>query len=376
MKPFKRGKTYWVDFVVGGVRHQQSLHTKSRAVAQSWCDAVDTAKRMPTFEEAVEVLKMLFNKPVEGVMQLESAWDNYHRVAKATGKDAIEPSGMTRRHNVLKNFIAWTKENVPTITTVETVNGTVGAKYAEHLADKGLKTKTRRNIIGELSTIWKLLEKASANVRNPWENLSPRDTDGERGKAFTESDEQKVLESAKKIGKDWWAVCTIMRHTGLRYSSVSRLKWSEIQGDVIRHTPPKTKRHNISVTLPIIAPVREALDSLTKRDDYLFPLHAELYGDRGRASREALNFAEVLKDAKVYDRGYTIHSWRHTSATRLADAGVGIETRKLILGHTEDMTAERYDHSEHLSDIRRAMTSASGKKGAEVTPFSQPPPQE
>ena len=51
----------------------------------------------------------------------------------------------------------------------------------------------------------------------------------------------------------------------------------------------------------------------------------------------------VLKgDDIIFDKGYGI-----------AD----IETRKRILGHTEDVTARRYDHDEHLEETRRALTA-------------------
>ena len=46
--------------------------------------------------------------------------------------------------------------------------------------------------------------------------------------------------------------------------------------------------------------------------------------------------------------------------TRLAEAGADIETRKRILGHTEDITARRYDHDEHLAETRRALEAAAG----------------
>ena len=150
-----------------------------------------------------------------------------------------------------------------------------------------------------------------------------------------------------------------MRHTGLRYSDVARLEWREIVGDVIRLAPHKTARHGIEVALPITAPVKAALAEVGRRGDYVFPLHAEVWENRSAAHYRALNFKEVLRVAGLENAGYTIHSWRHTAATRLAGAGVGIETRKRILGHREDMTAQRYDHDEHLAEVRAAMEAAA-----------------
>ena len=359
MTLYKRGKIWWVEYWVDKVRYRQSTHTTQYNVAKAWTSQIKVARKMPTFEEAVEVLKMFYKKPVDGLLPIESTWGVYLDLAKATGKTAIEPATLTRRENVIKRFLDWLTKNRATVRTIEGVTGPIAAAFASHLAEKGLKTKTRINVIADLNTVWKLLENASTGVRNPWPSLRPQDTDGECGKAFTPDDERRVLEAAQRVGKQWFEVSTIMRHTGIRYGDVARLKWSDISGDVIRLTPNKTKRKKIAVAIPIITEVSDVIRDLPRTGDYLFPLHAELYGDRGRASRAILSFREVLTAAGLADAGYTVHSWRHTAATRLADAGADIETRKRVLGHREDATAERYDHAEHIDETRRALEAAA-----------------
>ena len=359
MKLVKRGKNWWVDYTVGGRRHRQSTGTANKKLAEAWMANIQVAKKMPTFEAAVEVLKMLYDKPVEGLMPISGILETYERLAKATGKVASADS-VRKRRNCIERFVEWLEKNRPTIRTVETVTGPIAAAYAEKLADDGLKTKTRRNIIGDLSTVWKMLEKASSAVRNPWPNLAPPDTDGERGKAFSREQERAVLDAARKVGKDWYPICEIMRATGLRYGDVAKMTRSEIDGDVIRLDPHKTKRHRISVAIPIVASLKPVIAAIPERGDFLFPLHAELYGKPAAKTRIGLLFREVLDAAGITGSGYSIHSWRHTAATRLAEAGADIETRKRILGHTVDATARRYDHDEHLAETRQALERATG----------------
>jgi integrase len=359
MKLKKRGKIWWIDYRANGKRYRQSTGTTKREVAVAWMNQIDVARKMPTFEAAVDVLRHFYDKPVEGVIPIGAIWSTYEELARATGKANLAAGGLERRKNQVQRFLRWLAEKRPTIQTLEHITGPVAAGFASHLAASGLKSKTRANIIGELTTVWKMLEKASQNVQNPWRNLSPPDTDGERGKAFSPAQEADVLAAAKKIGKDWFDVCQVMRFTGLRYGDVARLEWSEIDGDVIRLLPNKTKRHKIAVAIPIVAELQAVLAARSQAGAYLFPIHAELYGNRGRAAREALNFAEVLKAANVTGKGYTIHSWRHTAATKLARTGADIETRKRILGHTEDITARRYDHDDHLAETRAALEAAA-----------------
>ena len=243
---------WWVEYQVDGVRYRQSTHTQKYNVAKAWASQIDTARKMPTFEEAVEVLKMFYKKPVEGLLPIDSAWDVYLDLAKATGKAAISPYTMNRRKIVLQRFLEWMHKYRATVKTIEGVTGPVAAGFATYLAnDLKLKTKTRINNIAELNTVWKMLEHASTGVRNPWASLRPQDVDGQLGKPFTPADERRVLDAARSVGKDWYAICVIMRHTGQRYGDVARLTWNEIDGDVIRLTPHKTTRHKIAVTIPI-----------------------------------------------------------------------------------------------------------------------------
>lgn len=359
MHIYKRKRIWWVEFVKDGVRHRQSCHTTVKAVAQAWLDNLKVAKKMPSFEEAVEVLRILYKQPRTGAMALDAAWEIYGEVSKSVGRDRVSRSTARMREGHMRSFTEWVARTCPMVRTVEAVTPPVAAQYAAALQRAGKKSKTRRNIIGDLSTIWRMLEKASSEIHNPWANLAPTDVDGERGKAFTPEQIDAVMDAARRVGKDWFAVATIGLHTGLRYGDVAMLQWAQIHDGVLHVIPRKTQRHGIATAFPLIAPMRAAIEELPRRGDFLFPVHAELY-ERARTSHGlALSFREVLEAAGLAGQGYTFHSLRHTAATRLAGAGVGIETRKRILGHTEDTTAERYDHDEHLEEVRAAMEAAA-----------------
>ena len=364
MHLYKRNKIWWVEFVCDGVRHRQSCHTTQRAVAQTWVESLKIAKKMPTFEEAVEVLRILYKKPRPGAMALDAAWSIYLDVAKSIGRDKISPTSLRKRARNFANLRDWLAAECPMVRCVEEVTQPVAAKYAAHLQRAGdKKTKTRKNIIGDLSTIWRILEKASNDVHNPWASLAPTDVDGERGKAFSPAQVEAVLKAAAQVGKEWPGVITVALHTGLRYGDVAMLTWREIGDDgVMRVDPRKTKNYGIQVAFPIIAPIRSALDAQPRRGDFVFPLHADAYERAATSHKQMMAFSEVLKAAGLDGQGYTFHSLRHTAATRLAGAGVDIETRKRILGHTESETARRYDHDEHLAEVRAAMEAAAEKQ--------------
>lgn len=359
MQLYRRGPIYWVKWSAGGVVIRRSCHTTNRAKAKNYADAISAAAKAPTLEDAIEVLKLIYGER-RGGLPLAAAWDEYHRLAKTLGKLAIGERTIERRKNILANFARWAASARPQAKTVQSITPPIAAAYAGVLARSKRKTKTRANILGELGTIWRTLEKVSADIRNPWADLAPKDIDSERGKAFTADEVARILAAAREVGKEWFPVCVVALHTGLRYGDIARLKWSQIEDGAIRLTPHKTARFGIATALPLIKPVADALAELPHTGVHCFPTHAHFYGNRSSSSRAALNFAEVLTRAGIPAKGsgYTFHSFRHTAATRLADAGISTETRKRILGHTEDATADRYDHAAHLEEVKAAMEAA------------------
>ena len=356
MHLYKRHKTWWIKYMVDGVLHRQSTHTHNRKEAETWMKSIDTARKMPTFEEAVDVLRILYKRqPTDGTIPLDAAWGRYLALAQSLGRLSAGERTLGDRERAYRAWLEWMAKNAATIRTIEAVSGAIAAEYAQTLTGKA---KTRQNRIGHLCAIWNILEKASSRITNPWSKLAPAVTDSERLEAFTHEQEEKVLQAAKKVGKDWHPICVIARHTGLRYGDIVHLRWDDIdlEKNCIHKTPIKTRRYGIAVTLPLIAPVKAAIESLERQGEYLFPSHAALY--RTRAGQDNLPFREVL-DAAGITGNYTFHSWRHTAATNLAAAGVGIETRKRILGHTTDENAERYDHDAHLKELETAMEKAA-----------------
>lgn len=382
MNLYKRGEVYWIEWVQDGTRNRISTHVRSRDAAETILAQMQAARRegrrikegqkpIQALDDILNQIRKLYggcegdvvstepDKEIKTGTLLTVAWSIYETNLEALGKT---PSHMTmyRRHNEFVRFIKWLEKDWPAVRSVQGVNGAVAMAYAVSLKSEGKSTKTRKNILGELNAIWKVLEKSCA-TSNPWTNITPRDTDGKVGEAFTREEEVRVFEAAKSVGKDWYQVCMIMRHSGLRYADVARLKWSEIDfaRNIINRIPSKTERHGIAVHIPIITTLQFMLKGMKKDGEYLFPLHAELYGDRGRAAREALSFQEVLTVAGVTRDGITIHSWRHTFNTRLAEAGVDKETRKRLSGHTQDATSDRYNHAEYYVADLKAIESAA-----------------
>ena len=325
-------------------------------------------RRAPTRADALKLVDIFFPpESGKGRIPISEAWKTYTEIQKATGLDNIAERTMRHRGQVFRRFKKFLKDK-PAIRDVEDVDGPLAAAFAAYLSqqknrkDKPISAKTRANVIAELSTIWSLLSKVSSAVGDPWKGLMPRANDGGRTEAFTPDQERAVMDAANRVGKGWPLACVIARHTGLRYGDVARLTWEQI--DMGKRTmsviPQKTARHGVAVVLPMSDAVYAALASTPEesRHGNVLPLHAELYGNPSAAAYKQLNFREVL-DAAGIGEGWTFHSWRHTFRSRLADAGVDMETAKRLCGHTQDETSRHYDHAAHLEEYKKAIDAAA-----------------
>ena len=357
---------------------QKSTNTEDRAKAAMVEQAVIKAYGKTTpIAKMHAMIDMIYGADASG-MPLAEIWPAYSQWREATNK-TIGETTLRKRRNAIERFIEWAKKSWPNATTAESVDRQVAVAFAASLAAEGTKGKTRKNIIGDLSTLWESLRHVRDDLKNPWPLVRPDAHDSERGKPFTREQEKAILQAAAKAGGGWYLASLIARYTGLRYSSVARLTWKEIdfKKGLIRHTPPKTARHNIEVLLPLAAKLRPTLEKAwaerkaaapqtevkgsvrTRPLDagYVLPLHAAYYPAPEMKGGPGA-FAPILAAAKI-GPGYTFHSWRHTFRTRLSEAGVSDDLAKRLGGWTEDATAARYDHAERVTEMLAAVDSAN-----------------
>ena len=372
MYVYKRGTQWWYEVKKDGVRHRSACGTTRKDEAMDFAERMGVVRRSGCREKALALVDIFFPPEKKPGLPISSAWESYTEVAKATGRLEVSEKGLNARRRIFANFAEWLEGNCPAVENAEDVTGPVAARYAAYLAtrksqkakDRTLSAKRRQNIIAELGTVWRTLEKVSAEIHSPWTGLTPTDTEGRRGEAFTREQERAIMDAAKRVGKGWWIACLVARHTGLRYGDIANLRWSEVdfERNVIELGPRKTARHRIAVTVPMVAPLRDALLQERGKSSsggvFVLPLHAQLYGKGSESAYRALNFKEVMDAAGVSGEGYSFHSWRHTMRSRLGEAGADIQTAKLLLGHTSDAMSMHYDHSDHLGELRAAVEAA------------------
>ena len=126
--------------------------------------------------------------------------------------------------------------------------------------------------------------------------------------------------------------------TGLRYSDMKSLRWSEIhttadgKARYIEHRQVKTKK---TVTIPLSD---EALRWMPKQMDGIDQVFHELKISPGTVE-DVLK--EWMKDCKI-DKHITYHCSRHTAATTLLTLGANLYVVSKLLGHSSIQMTEVY----------------------------------
>jgi integrase len=164
----------------------------------------------------------------------------------------------------------------------------------------------------------------------------------------------------KRTMQDAYDLVVLLLDTGARYSEIANIKLSQIDVEQreINLWRPKVQNETI---LYMTDRVYDVLKRRSTNPGGLYLFRNRKGGPRGYATQ---SIGKALRRAGLHD--CTIHTLRHTLATRLIQNGMSIYEVKEILGHTDIKTTMRYAHLEqrHISVKARDIINALSK----VTP--------
>ncbi|MEK7469260.1 MAG: site-specific integrase [Planctomycetota bacterium] len=177
-------------------------------------------------------------------------------------------------------------------------------------------------------------------LKNPVTGVKQRPEHGKRWRFLTEVEVERLL----TVSQEWLRPVLITAlNAGLRRRESLDLLWSEVDFVGEQLTVINTKNHRnrvIPMNKTLISALKGVLPHAGKDglSPYVFTNPAtelpfrDVYHALQRATRQA-----GLRDV-------SFHTLRHTFASHLAAAGVGINTIKELLGHSDLKTTARYLH--------------------------------
>jgi integrase len=195
----------------------------------------------------------------------------------------------------------------------------------------------------------------------------------EKKQPFTVEEIGKLLGACDDFehGDEWRLVCLFGLCLGARLHDACTRSWDEIDLEtrMICYVPSKTKERGTKVLAPLVNPLLHRLSNAGPGAGRITPTLASWPIDK-----ISLHFTRLMQAAGIDltpikragdGRDWTpkgFHSFRHTLPTMLAAAGVPIEIRMAIVGHTNESIHLGYTHKDQdamrlgLDSAMRAIT--------------------
>lgn len=367
MSVYKKGTNkngvWYVCVQVAGKRVQCCTHTTDKAVAQGIESAIIQGMRGLPADRVCDIVRAYLDptdekskstprKRVIGLLP--------RTVEALLAEESLADTTKEDRVKVVSRLVNWLTSEYPKMRSIDGITSEIAWQFVASI--KG-KTKTKQNIVGELTATWNMLIRSGIiKEHNPWKIARPRSVASEKrhGTAFTPEEITRILDESRRFiqtapsgfvdeearlaePRDTWLTTAILIavYTGFRQKDVFSLKWEDINfgRGLIDIIPSKTARHRIRVTIPMHPALAKHLQGLEKRADGLI-LKAPLKPQY--AWNLCVKRAGVTRDE---DEMTTFHSLRHTYATWLRDAGAEKGEQMLLGGWTNVNTSNRYDHS-------------------------------
>jgi len=184
---------------------------------------------------------------------------------------------------------------------------------------------------------------------------------------YLSNDERKRLMPALP----WWLkpIVIFAMHTGMRKSEILSLTWSQVfptKSYVVLEDTKNNERRSVPLNQTAISVLKEVGNIRRLDVPHVFynPVTGKRWADIQHTFQRACRAAQV--------QNFRFHDLRHTAASYLVMAGVGLATVKEILGHkTIEMTL-RYSHlsPEHTIKAAKKLDTAFAPK-PEQTAVSQ-----
>ncbi|MBK5223913.1 MAG: tyrosine-type recombinase/integrase [Acidimicrobiia bacterium] len=266
-------------------------------------------------------------------------------------------------------FLAWWTRSHPGVGLEE-----VRARHlADHLvaeAVRGISPATVYAEVNALRTFFRWLVAEGELAADPSATLSPPKRNPNRVDVYTPGEMAAVLAHTATLtelrGRQRHAIIATLRYTGARAGEVSGLRRDRIDLDARRlEVLGKGSRHR---TIAIPAPLGDVLEVFIRDvrpelpdTPYLFVnTHALVPDPHLRCSVSALQRETRLaaQGAGLPGRHYP-HRWRHSLATELIRAGVGVAHVQRQLGHASIVSTMIYTHLD-VDDVRRSLDGVFG----------------
>ena len=321
MSLWKRGKYYYMDFLINGKRFCKSTRKTNRREAYR----VQEEERRKA-EKEMSMDSKVFNE----MPTLSQAAKKMYEDRWSKNRDGVHPYrnvlylaeqfGDPKLHEINSPWVYNVKVTLAKTREDSTVN-----RYLANL----------RTLLRTAFREWEVIDKLPNIVLFREKNRRTRIITRKEQKQLTDL----LRNNTKYVERRWyWPLVAdlvdFLCDTGCRLGEALNLNSENMETrGIIRLYPEDTKNSGVR-SIPLSKRSQEIIDKLGKEP---FKSIDSFQADRA--------FKWAKKEMKIEDPAFTLHACRHTFASRLVDVGeVNLYVIKNLLGHDSIKTTERYTH--------------------------------
>lgn len=251
----------------------------------------------------------------------------------------------TPNHINIRTHVKWIlDQKISKNKMIDDVDATFVNRLVAKKREQGAAVWSIKHVVSTLRGAWTNAEQTGYQVKPvKWPSIKPP-----KGKLvyMTPKQEKKFL---KLLGGIYYDLAVLLLDTGVRLGEGLTLTWDSIdfEHNVIHVWRSKTDTDSmISMTNRL----RAVLQKRNRFTNYVF----EGRKIEGKDPQPLSNVVPIRKAIKKINPEMTIHTCRHTFATRLVMNGVTLYEVSKLLGHTDLKTSQRYSHLEHIESSMKA----------------------
>lgn len=204
----------------------------------------------------------------------------------------------------------------------------------------GLASEYVRRRIGAVNTMLNYCQEYGVGVPPKLRGKPPGASRG-RTRWLTKEERDLFIEKFGENGPYWKALATFMFFTGARIGEALKLRWRDVHGEqaVVSSRKGRLKIEKPRA-VPLVHEVREALDGLPKRNEWVF---SKVGAGPLRYPTVSRMWTKTCAELGLED--FTPHDARHTFASLLGQSGaVDLDELRELLGHEDIQMTLRYKH--------------------------------
>jgi integrase len=351
-------------------RLKRSTKTTDRKLAQRLADEWEQLEKLAgkgrlTESHCRKVIAQMYERTVGEPLHFRTAREHLVEWVESK-KNETELRTYLKYRQIVDEFL--THVGVKADRLLREITPTDIRSWRDALKRKGLAAPTVNDAIKTLRMPFKAAHDAGCIEINPCTKNSVRPVRDEARNVekdvFTPEQLAALLSGAKS--EDWKGAILCGYYTGLRLRDVADLQWNAInwKEQKITVTTRKTRK---DVTVPI-HPQFAAWSKNQTRGIGKAPVFPTLAGKSGAGkSGLSMQFKRIMERAGIRGRvlreaagagrsqsSLSFHSLRHTFNAALANAGVAVEIRQKLTGHTSPEMNAVYTHHD-LEPLRAAV---------------------